>query len=689
METSSSQISGSRFIGTAVLLLLACALGLSGWMPARMFVSHTHDSEAISRRVTDTIPTTLLVARSLKQGNIPVWNPDVLLGAPLVGSGHSAIFYPTILLHMAFPPAWSWKLNAVVILWIAGLGAWILAGRYGISMIGRLIAGVGFMWCAGQIAALNDLQANVVVLLPWALVATELLMQRASAARLLLATVVFAIQFLGGHLAASCELLMSCLLIWLLHCLFAPQPAITRGAAMRALLPILVAMTGAFLLAGAQWIPFIYNTRQTGLEGFINTSAMEPHMSWWIGGLTSVLAVAALMAIKSRNVLLWLLALIVVAIGAYRLDMMRILPHFPGSPPINTTLEATAALAVAILAGLGVDALHKRFSVGRRVSFVPILVIAELLFFAVLYRSNAPSTLANSSDPAIAFLHDKQRESPDLPARVAGNNTPSPNPNNLLPARVANWIKVVADPSQIGEPALRLWGLRYAVVTPTQPPPPRPWKSIYPSTQPTSRPTQTAIYENPESLPRFWLAGSPVWSTDPVAILPRVKKMDFDPRRIVLLDRAMDATYLEPAYLTPGLIRTASGTPNRAKIEIIDQSPGRLHLGIQNVSGWLVMADAYAPGWRARMSFMERRRLSRTRSADKAVERDAIVAPAYGALLAVPLQSSYGQELDVVVEYFPLGWKYGLIASALGGVVLIILICATLFSLNVPTIRVE
>jgi hypothetical protein len=696
METNDSQIPGSRLIGPALPLLVACVLALPGWMPARIAVSTTGDAEAIRRHATETIPTTLLVAQSLKQGRIPVWNPEVQLGVPLVGSGHSAILFPTILLHVALPPTWSWRLSAVVLLWIAGLGAWMLSGRYGVSTMGRIVAGVGFMWCAGQTAALNDLQANVVVLLPWALVATELLMQRATAARMLLAVVIFAIQFLGGHLAGSCALLLSCILVWLLHCFLAPQPTITRGAAIRALLPILGAMAGGFLLAGAQWIPFIYNTRQTGLEGFIDTSAGEPRVGWWIGGVAGVLAIASLAGVKSRSVLLWLLALIAVSVGAYRLDVTRMLPHFAGaSAARNTGLEASAALAIAILAGLGFDVFRTRLPLGRLVYLAPGLVIAELLLFSTPRGGNVPANPSLSPDPATAFLQDMQRKSTDSPFRVAGITASSSGlhplavSSGIVPARVADWIENVADLSQIGEPALRLLGLRYVVTPANHLAPPAPWKPIFPSTQPTSRPSQTTVYENPEALPRFWLAGSPVWSTDPAAILPRVKKMDFDPRRIVLLDRRMDEIYLEPAYATPGLIRTASGTPTRAKIEVIEQSPGRLHLGIQNASGWLVMADSYVPGWRARMSFVERRRLSRSRSTEKTVERDAIVAPAYGALLAVPLQPSFGQELDVVVEYFPLGWRYGLIVSALGGIVLVILICATLFSANVPTNRIE
>src|SRR4051812_20509577 len=44
--------------------------------------------------VTQFFPYHALVSREIKQGRLPLWNPNVHSGEPLVGSTQAGIFYP-------------------------------------------------------------------------------------------------------------------------------------------------------------------------------------------------------------------------------------------------------------------------------------------------------------------------------------------------------------------------------------------------------------------------------------------------------------------------------------------------------------------------------------------------------------------------------------------------------------------
>ena len=65
-------------------------------------------------------------AQRLKAGEIPLWNPNEGLGAPVIGDGETGVFFPTNLLHMVVPAKWAWVASAIVLMWLAGFGAVVL-----------------------------------------------------------------------------------------------------------------------------------------------------------------------------------------------------------------------------------------------------------------------------------------------------------------------------------------------------------------------------------------------------------------------------------------------------------------------------------------------------------------------------------------------------------------------------------
>lgn len=133
-------------------------------------------------------------------------------------------------------------------------------------------------------------------------------------------------------------------------------------------------------------------------------------------------------------------------------------------------------------------------------------------------------------------------------------------------------------------------------------------------------------YRNPYARPRTWVAGSAIsvpTHTDAVVALARLGPMD----DCVLLTGpdGLDAP-------------TVSGRPSAT---VRDISPNEMQIAIQGGGGgYLFIADAYAPGWRA-----------------YAGERELPIRPAYVAFRAVPLPPD---ARSVTLRYEPASLRVGL-----------------------------
>jgi len=196
------------------------------------------------------------------------------------------------------------------------------------------------------------------------------------------------------------------------------------------------------------------------------------------------------------------------------------------------------------------------------------------------------------------------------------------------------------------------------------------WKPVWPATQPAGG---VVVYENvAQPLPRFWVARNAQWADKAQEIFERLRKADeqadFDPHDVVLIDREGEAD--------SGMLRR--GLPGRGvvRLELLEDSPERVRIGTEGAGGWLVLADAYAPGWRAKMSYTAVSRGPRRGSArERTYEQELPIVPAYGAMRAVPLMGG----AEVVFEYEPRGWKHGLMVAGIGAIVLMLMIGGMLF----------
>ena len=301
-------------------------------------------------------------ADRLRGGELPLWNPHEHFGEPLARDGRSALWYPATLLLVTLQQPQAWHAIAALHLWLAGTGAWLLAGRYGLEPVPRLMCGVSYMLCGTTVLGLESAQANVLVWLPWAALTVERLSEHVTALRILLAALVLTTQFLGSDLLASAALVFTCTLALLIRAFWiGPKRWIAAVAGC------VIALVIALAASAVQWMPVLWPW-QASLLGAIadirrswpwglGPLLVSPTSPALVGAVPLALATTAIVfGRRPRAVVMWTLIGVVLALtvigfeGWVRFgnDVARVWPR-------PRVLVAGICLAVAMLAGFGIE----------------------------------------------------------------------------------------------------------------------------------------------------------------------------------------------------------------------------------------------------------------------------------------------------------------------------------------------
>ncbi|MCC9074569.1 oligosaccharide flippase family protein [Litorilinea aerophila] len=217
----------------------------------------------------------------------------------------------------------------------------------------------------------------------------------------------------------------------------------------------------------------------------------------------------------------------------------------------------------------------------------------------------------------------------------------APQANELLYNRIAPlYSNVTPDPyAVVDNPLLDLLNVRYIL---TQHHLPNPgWQEIY-------RDDAIAVYENTEAMPRAFIAAE-------ARVAPPEEQplLETDLRRVVFVETTPTESHaLVPAGPQVAEARISRYTANDVFVDV-------------NLSdrGWLVLTDAYFPGWKAFL---------RPFGGDESQEQELTLYRADGAFRAVYLPQA-GQ-WTVRFVYSPMSFKLGLYVSFLAAMALLMLL---------------
>jgi uncharacterized membrane protein YfhO len=221
------------------------------------------------------IPWREFAREAILRGHLPLWNPWLGMGAPLVANYQSAIFYPPNWLLLITGSAWGHGLLVLLHIVWAGIGMLLLVKQLGMSKLSQAVAALSFSLSGYLIARAGFLSINATVAwLPWIILAADRMVVQQSLpgnnSRLikpaLFLSLVLCLQWLAGHAQTAwyCFLLT---LVWTSWRGF----SLRRGIGLiQALLVLGIASTVAFLLSAIQLTPtleyLIHSHRVTEVE---------------------------------------------------------------------------------------------------------------------------------------------------------------------------------------------------------------------------------------------------------------------------------------------------------------------------------------------------------------------------------------------------------------------------------------
>src|SRR6059058_558683 len=146
------------------------------------------------------VPFRVAAAQMIRSGYLPLWDPYIFSGMPLLATAQVGILYPLNWSYLFFSPATATNLMVVSTYMAAGLGAYLYARRIGASVTGAAITSLAWQFSGaaiGQISHINIVQTSAI--LPWVLWSLQGYAAKGTFRRGTILSVIVAVQFFAGH----------------------------------------------------------------------------------------------------------------------------------------------------------------------------------------------------------------------------------------------------------------------------------------------------------------------------------------------------------------------------------------------------------------------------------------------------------------------------------------------------------
>lgn len=203
------------------------------------------------------VPWRQFALEVVRQGHLPLWNPLLGMGAPLLANHQSALLYPPNWLLPLVGVAYGHGVLVLLHLLLAAWGMVALTRAWGLGPISQALAGLSFALSGYVVARAGFLSINAAAAwLPWLVLTGERLVQAAARGRgvrrwVLCLAALLALQWLAGH-AQTAWYTALCLGVWSL----AYAWHIERLSGVARAVPLLgMAALMGLSLAAAQLLP--------------------------------------------------------------------------------------------------------------------------------------------------------------------------------------------------------------------------------------------------------------------------------------------------------------------------------------------------------------------------------------------------------------------------------------------------
>lgn len=374
------------------------------WMKEDYGLAAAHNGY-LSDVATQMIPWRAAVRWSITHGELPLWNRFLLAGDILAPAAQPAPFSPFTLLACLLPPAPNMTFSAAIAHLVAALGAFLLARSLGCRDAAALVAAAGFTYA-------TSMALFILWPLGFAWAFAPLVFTGVRRGSLPLLTVAFALLLLAGHPETA------------LHVVFLAAIYALITVAPRALPRLALAGVLALLLTAFFILPILEAAPQTheyerrnaifakiprGAEPrdalarlatdafpYLHTRLPDvPIDTAAVGSIILALALYGAIRVRSREYWFFagMAAFCLLARAEWK-PLARALQKLPlFDQALNERFSFGAALALAILAALGVEELFRRER--DRVAVITLAIVLALLAAGnawLLRNVQAPAT---------------------------------------------------------------------------------------------------------------------------------------------------------------------------------------------------------------------------------------------------------------------------------------------------------
>jgi hypothetical protein len=367
--------------------------------------------------------------------DVPLWNPSIMTGRPFEADAQSAIFSPFSVPAYLLPFLTALGWIAVLKLWVASFGTFLLARALGMRFAGAMLAAVIYGFCLWEVTWLSYPHASVWALIPLLLVAVDRAVRRPDTRGAWPLAALTGLQLLCGHPESSFHAEVAAVVFGALRAYG------LRAGWRRPLLAFAGATAFGFALAAVAVLPFLeLLSRSSDIHQRAGT-AQENHAplkdalgiflpdwygrptqtplrlfllarAWYGGALALMCAAAALLIRPTRGRVATALlgaACMMVVLGVP--PVFQIVTHLPiFSGGHNGRLAILALLCLALLAGWGLDDLGPTASGGvcparprRRAVWAAAAIFALPILYAILRGRTALDAVGKGLKTAWGF----------------------------------------------------------------------------------------------------------------------------------------------------------------------------------------------------------------------------------------------------------------------------------------------
>lgn len=379
-----------------------------------------------------------LVVESFKNGQLPLWNPYLFSGTPLLANFQSAAFSPlnVLFLFLPFSNAWSWLILLQPLL--ASLFMYLFLRELKISHWGAVGGALSFFLCGFIVVWMTyGTLSLVVVWLPLLLWAIEKTFQKVTPFALSIVSISLAFSLFSGHFQTSLYIGLSGLLYALFKFWMTKKAKTLLLIVSFLLIGILVALpqlspsielyshsVRGLSFTGTETIPWYYLITLLAPDFFGNPVTYNDwfgHYAEWagfIGVLPLILSVFSIHRIRGRREILFFFLLgisaLLFTLRSPLADMVIQLKIPVVSTSAASRLIVIFSFSFAVLSGFGLDEIKKNWDKKENlkriifpllgIGFIFLALWLVILFLHILPMDKLAIAKRNFVLPTLIFI---------------------------------------------------------------------------------------------------------------------------------------------------------------------------------------------------------------------------------------------------------------------------------------------